>query len=361
MLVGESGPREVLPESMWPGLVRFGRGAHSWQAITHRALEEGFEEADNGTWLPDQKSSGEDFDALQAHLEKSGTAYSASPERLTNAREVLGRTAITGRGCWVADKADKDHLEDLIELDGGNRILDNEQNLADFRQCDTEECLYPRHFNVLLGTPTGLRLPIYPNQLFYKQGNTGIVTAWGNRLPPASESRQALRELQKQCMPYVEPSDSLLTLSGIGQLVFIPHTGCWMVSTYYMQPSTGDRGRTQYDAYGRLVIPMAVRDKLGIKGTPSKLAHRVIWRVLGNEPLNGSRSQLNHLCGFRACAYPGHLSPTTHLMNVRHAGLMAISEEMFSGKKREVGLQKLRRSIGKNGVTRTNLDAFWNG
>ena len=364
MLTGESPEREILPRSMWQGLVRQSRGARSWSTVQKRALERGFTSSGSGLWLPDMLSSWEDLHALRREVAQQSVRGRSrlSPETVDRDGDILGSVAIGKAGCWVASSStpwSSELLQDVFELDNAHSTVEASSEYENRRQCDVDGCLYPRHYDLTPNTPAGYRKAISPNGAFYQEDERGVLTAWGNRLPSVSVSRELLRQFQGSCMPYVPQSASLLTLSGISQIALLPRTGCWMVNSYYMRPTGGENGETQYDAYGRLAIPSGIVEKFGPDEAVTTLAHKVVWLVLSGRPITRG-DDINHLCGFRPCTNPGHLKQVSHEVNVHHGGLMAIAKEMVSGRKPVArGLREMQPLLARQGIDASEPDLYW--
>src|SRR5690606_27480012 len=141
---------------------------------------------------------------------------------------------------------------------------------------------------------------------------------WGDSLPHPDESREELRKFQRRCLPHVGSDESLLTLGGISQISLIPGTGCWFTRSYYMTPTDlPGYDNWQYDGYGRLKIPSKRAKSVGYVDF-AILGHRAVWITSGNKVKDSRKYALNHKCGFRPCANPGHLIEVTNQTNNLH-------------------------------------------
>lgn len=360
-LEGFCGPREIQPESMWVGLTRPNQAAKSWATVFKRARE-GFQSSEAGIWLP--KTSHSEQDLLAA--EKTAVAAEAGSLLLTEARHkaalhALSTLAISESGCWQSDiPQGPDTFLDITTIDTARMVLEPHEHIADLRQCDTEGCLYHRHYDVTLDVPSKRRELVYPNTAFYHETDDGVITAWGDRLPAVSESRAKLVAFQQRCAPYVERDDSLLTLGGISQISFIPGTGCWFTRSYYMTPvGLGGYENWQYDGYGRLKIPSKKAREVNYADY-AILGHRAVWIVSGNKVKDSKHWVLNHKCGFRPCCNPDHLVEVHTQTNNMHGRMMDVALKMQSGEiPIERGIILLQSGAPAQAINPEDIETFW--
>ncbi len=361
MLEKQFGPREILPESMWTGLTRSGEGVKSWTSPMRRA-QSGFLSSNAGVWLPNIGDSEVDLKLLQTKIvhgpEGSLLLEGTQRERVIT---TLSALAITETGCWQTnEESNQASLAELTEIDTGRNILEAPENHMAINQCGNTRCLYHRHYDATLDVPSGRRELLYPNLDLYQNHDDSVITAWGNILPSVDESREKLRELQLQCLPYATRKDALLTLGGISQLSLLPTTGCWFTKSYYMTP-VGVSGyeRWQYDAYGRLKIPSQKAREANYVDF-AILAHRAVWIVLGNKVRDPKKWVLNHTCGFRPCANPDHLEEVSPQANNLHGRMMDISCDMIDGTiPVDDGIARLKKYTRRQKISRQTIDTFW--
>lgn len=326
------GPREIAPESLWPGLTRFNTAVGSWHPIQKRILGSKALSG-SGIWLPLPDSSQEDFNAISKKVRqvKSGDDLLIGEGEFELAKSFFEHTEVTDDGCWVG--TDDSHALRLIsELDTRHKILEDDDNFEDIRQCDNPSCQYHRHYDFSFDVPSGRRELVYPNEEFYRETTDGVITAWGDLLPEIDVSRDNLKAFREQSLPFVKTHESLLTANGISQICLVPSTGCWFVRMYYMTP-TGEASPKgwQYDGYGRLRVPSRkAKEHNYIKY--STLAHRIVWLVSGRPLADSKKFVLNHKCGFRPCANPDHLEEMTPQENNIHGLMMDISSRMTEGR-----------------------------
>lgn len=315
MLESYQGEREILPASLWPGLVLGGAAVKAWQTAQSRNRLGMHLESLRGTWLPGLNSSAEDLEALQQR---------AILYKRKALRRVLSGVTLNLTGCWVPDADTVDALEEAAKLDTNSTPLEDmsAEGRAKIQMCDTEGCQYPRHFDATYSVPSDRRALLHPNpQLFIQNPSGTLETIIGDTLPSVEESRAKLKEFQRACSPYVGPRETLLTTGGIAQLSLIPETGCWFTRSYFMTPM-GVHGyeNWQYDGYGRLRVPSHLSGRYADFPTYAILAHRVTW-LLSGRTLEKNRV-LNHMCGFRPCANPQHLEQVTTRQNNEHGYAM---------------------------------------
>lgn len=354
------GPREIAPESLWPGLTRFNTAIGSWHPVQKRIL--GAKAVTSaGIWLPLPETSDEDLTALKSKVIKikSGDELLLTNDELEEAKSFLTDVEVTDEGCWVGID-DTCSVRLISEIDTSHNILESDHNFDDIRQCDNPSCQYHRHFDFSFDVPSGRRELVYPNQKFFRETNEGVITAWGDLLPDISTSRANLRAFREKSIPYVEPNQSLLTANGISQICLVPSTGCWFVRMYYMTP-TGEASPKgwQYDGYGRLRVPSPkAKEHNYIKY--STLAHRIVWLVSGRPLADSKKFVLNHKCGFRPCANPGHLEEMTPQENNIHGLMMDIASNMINGSiERQDGIDQLMKLSGLIGYDPNIISKFW--
>jgi len=360
-LKNEFGPREIQPQSLWTGLTRFDRVLGGWQPVLRRAVAAMQTQPDTGIWLPSTRDSQHDLASFNALLARDTTNSEliVEPETLQRVGRALGSTSVNETGCWVNDGSVVDPQQ-VAEVCVGHFILEDNQSEDEVRICQTEGCTYHRHQDYTFDVPSGRRELVYPNGAFFHDTSTEVQTAWGDMLPSVQTSRQNLRTFQKRSVPFVPYSESLLTAGGISQISLLPHTGCWFVRSYYMTP-TGTRAPKgwQYDGYGRLKMTGRTAEKYEYEKF-STLAHRIVWRLHNQELRDPKEFVLNHMCGFRACANPGHLEELSPQENNIHGTMMEISSRMIAGSmSKKLGIEQLvRRSQTINGDP-SNIIKFW--
>jgi hypothetical protein len=361
MVEGGFGPREVAPESMWTGLTRYGTEAKSWQNFETRA-QEGFLPQDDGLWLPALHHSEADQTALESTAATKSAAELLPKDRYQAVRNALSAMTMTESGCWVDTRnaADTDVLLDLTGIDTAHRVIETANQAETLRQCATEGCLYHRHYDLTLDVPSGRRALLYPNLEYFQESPDEVLTAWGDSLPSVEASRRALTEFRYKCGPFVPRNESLLTISGIAQINLLPTTGCWFVRSYYMTP-VGVNGykNWQYDGYGRLRIPAAIAEQYDYKSF-AILAHRVTW-ALTDHPLSKDKGRvLNHRCGFRPCANPGHLVETNADTNILHGRMMSAAVDVMDDRlPAETGIKVMKRLAAQQDISVADIDRFW--
>lgn len=311
MLEKHQGEREIQPASLWPGLVLGGAALRAWQTARDRNQLGMHITSPDGMWLPSQESSIHDLEALQARANKRGNKQ---------LREGLSKIALNDTACWIQDDERTDLLADAARLETTAEPLEDVSVEARgaLNMCATDDCQYPRHFDLTYSVPSNRRALLYPNvELFEDQADNGVRTTWGDYLPPIDYSRNNLREFQQQCSPYVAPNETLLTAGGIAQISLLPRTGCWFVRSYFMTPVGVDGYENwQYDGYGRLRLPSHMSGQYDGFPNYAILAHRVTW-LLSGRPLEKGKV-LNHKCGFRPCANPDHIEQVTTRANNEH-------------------------------------------
>lgn len=360
MIEGALGPREVAPEAMWVGLTRPGLAMTSWQGLIART-EEGFLTQEDGIWLPTEEQATVDFENVQAEYLKSAPNELFPDDRYGASREALSKIALTETGCWVAKIEDPAQtLIDLTETDTKHGVLEGVENVDLVRKCQTPNCLYHRHYDFTPGVPSERRALLYPDLGYFKTTGDEILTAWGDRLPPVQESREALREFQLKCMPFVPRDESLLTLGGISQINLIPDTGCWFVRSYYMTPvGVNGYANWQYDGYGRLRIPSSIADRYDYKSY-AILAHRVTWALTGHSLSKEKDRVLNHRCGFRPCANPGHLEEVDADTNILHGYMMSTAVDVVEGRTLPgLGAERIKKYAAGQAIDIADIDRFW--
>lgn len=322
-----TGPREILPESLWTGITREGHSGRGWAAAIRRA-EEDKTHNDAGIWLPSLDASERDLMALQDRLHASAHERATQTKRQKRLLKSIGAIAITDTGCWESDGDVT--VQEVAELDTRSPagVLEGDEHLSELRHCSNEACVYHRHFDLTFGVPSNRRRLLYPNlDHFVTADNGSVLTSWGDRLPSLASSRAHLRELQLRCIPFVDNSTSVLSALKISQISIIPATGCWFSNNYAMAPAELRPTETwQYDAYSRLSIPQGVLANYDPSLGNAKLGHRVIWRLTHDD----LPDKLNHRCGFRPCVNPGHLEPISGSANMLHASLMSTAVQMVA-------------------------------
>lgn len=332
----------ILPESVSSPMTRPSLGyPHGGHTALNRATPEMFPVTERGLWLPPEVMSRVDLEAAQRGLASAALVHSDGYHDKVWAHVVSGYyrgvEAVEGTGCWrlhpgVPQLGTADHttvLWSAMSLETGYRVLTPPARKADVQLCDDPECLYPRHYDIVPGLENRDRL-VEPYYAAYRTRPDGsIETAWGDVLPSVADSRQALVALQRRCPPHVPRGRGPLTLSGISKIGFDPITGCWPQSTYYSRDrGEGDGVTWQYDAYGRLGLPKLLRETHGLPSSASaqKLGHRVVWLATGGRferDDTGRWKVLNHYCGYRRCANPGHIVQETVAENISHGRRMA--------------------------------------
>lgn len=344
------GPREILPASLWPGLTIGGSAVRAWQTSEKRAINNNRQLSSGGIWLPSLESSDEDLSALTRRAEK----FTNQDELI----EALARVAIKDSGCWTTETDDPQLIvHDAATMDVGAKILESLPKFDELQQCDTPDCVYPRHYDFTYGVPSGRRELLYPNLDYFRPAQNGdILTAWGDRLPSIASSRTALADFQMKCQPYVTRAESPLTVSGIAQLSLLPDTGCWFVRSYYMTP-VGMSGyeNWQYDGYGRLKLSAAYESRPKEFPSYAMLAHRALWVATGNKLK--PKAVLNHMCGFRPCANPAHIEQVTSSRNNTHGRHMALAG--YAVEQGDIAAVKALKIMATSKARHTNLDEFY--
>lgn len=360
-LEGYCGPREIQPRSMWVGLTRPNQAAKSWSTISKRARI-GFIESKEGIWLPLSEHSDTDLEALgQATAKSEAGALLLTEEMREAAIETIGSIAIGATDCWTTEQdVFEDQLLQLTTIDTSRMVLEPPEHHATLKQCDTINCLYHRHYDFTLDVPSQRRELVYPNGQFYRQTNDAVLTAWGGVLPSVEDSRTDLIAFHKECLPYAERDDSLLTLGGISQISLIPSTGCWFTRSYYMTPvGLGGYENWQYDGYGRLKIPSKKAREVNYADY-AILGHRAVWIVSGNKVRDSKHWVLNHKCGFRPCCNPGHLVEVHTQTNNTHGRMMDVATKMHNGEMPiEQGVILLQSAADAQGIDPKNIETFW--
>jgi len=359
MLVGVYGPREILPQSMWTGLTRPSLTMQGWQTPMNRAAE-GFELSSAKVWLPLTEHSTADLAALRASLDQVSELSITNESSSSQSARWLGGVGVDRLGCWRSDKADVS-LSDIAFMDSGRDVLEKPENFKDIRLCDTEKCLYPRHYDMTFNVPSGRRRLLYPDLRHFKEVGGRIITSWGDELPAVSESVAALQFFQHQSLPHVPRDESLLTIGGISQISILPSTGCWFTRSYYMTPADGDGHRGwQYDGYSRLKIPSSVAERYRYVNF-ALLGHRVVWLLTGHELHDPNQVVLNHKCGFRPCTNHGHIEEIDTEANNLHGLMMSIATKMVNHTMaidEGVGRLTARPRHGDR-IDEANINQFW--
>jgi hypothetical protein len=68
----QTGPREILPESLWTGITREGLIGKGWQSSLSRALAvDDFEHSADGLWLPPHGVSERNLELVVKELDQS--------------------------------------------------------------------------------------------------------------------------------------------------------------------------------------------------------------------------------------------------------------------------------------------------
>jgi len=264
------------------------------------------------------------------------------------------------RGCWGSDRDDVS-LSDIAFMDSGRDVLEKPENFRDIRLCDTERCLYPRHYDMTFNVPSGRRRLLYPDLRHFKQIDDHIITSWGDDLPAVKESVAALQSFQHQALPHVPRDESLLTIGGISQISILPSTGCWFTRSYYMTPAVGEGHRGwQYDGYSRLKIPSSIAERYRNVDF-ALLGHRVVWLLTGHELHDPNQSVLNHKCGFRPCTNPGHIEEIDTETNNLHGMMMSVAAKMVNRTTAvDEGVDRLTaRPRHANRIDEANIYKFW--
>ena len=359
-ITNKYGAREIAPESLWPGLTRYNSAVASWHPLLKRAVGEKAV-ASTGVWLPSAESSEQDLTALRSRIEIGNIASQLAIEEsiVDDARAITNGIFVTGNGCWV-NHGLVAGLRIITEFDAGHNILEEDQRFDELRQCDTPSCQYPRHYDFSFNVPSGRRELVYPDSEFFLPRRDGIITAWGDALPPVDYSRQELYKFRHKSVPFVSTADSLLTANGISQICLVPSTGCWFVRMYYMTPTDQNSPKGwQYDGYGRLRVPsLKAKEHNYIKY--STLAHRIVWLVSGRPLADSKKFVLNHRCGFRPCANPDHLEEMTPQENNIHGQMMETASAMVDGSMDiEDGIRQLSRASRVIGYNPNLIEEYW--
>jgi hypothetical protein len=270
-----------------------------------------------GLWLPFARLAIKEFEIARAQINRSRLPDSMARVAFRDI-ECDGNT-----GCWISGSLDEaDHtaaLWEIAERDMGGVPLNPVETKDDLRVCDNPECLNVRHYDITHGVAYRDKLLIPDYEMYMTDPSNGQITcAWeegtGVILPSVEESVALLRKIQRQCIPYInDPSEGVLTPSGVSKLTIDPITGCMPVRTYYTRPDDYERA-FMYDGYGRL----AIGPKFKSKGFPAyqQLAHRVLFQVGGGVLKPGW--EINHECGFHPCGNPGHFTQMTREENIAH-------------------------------------------
>ncbi len=357
-LEAATGPREILPESLWTGITRQGLGVTGWHASLERA-EGNFTITDGGVWLPNANDSENDLSLALAESRKTAADLMVEDADLDMMRSYLGSVSLGVNGCWQADNADG--LGYLVKLDTKSNLLERPEDIGGLRRCSSESCVYHRHYDITLGVPSNRRELLYPNMEHFMDIEAGILTSWGDILPPVSESREELRDFQKQSIPFRSRESSLLSASGVASISLLPTTGCWFSNNYYMTPlGVSGYESWQYDGYSRLRIPSPIAEEYGY-ASYAVLGHRVVWLLSGGELPDPKDGLLNHRCGFRPCVNPGHTEIVTPSQNMQHSQLMQIASAMMAEKLTITeGIPRLESWCRSLGMDPGNVRPFWN-
>jgi hypothetical protein len=328
MLEGVYGPREIAPESVWSAHARPGILAPSWQSHNSRFTDSPLHSS-SGVWLPGLTTSLHDLRQLHDYSGSSRAQKNSEPENLKYAQAVLAGATVNETGCWQSNSATPEEtIGVLTDLDSSRQMLEPVDVLSELRQCNTSDCLQPRHYDITLSVPSNRRALLYPNLAHFAVSANIITTAWGDVLQSVQTSRERLTSFRKRCPPYAIEGTGILSFTNTAQLALLPTTGCWLVRSYYMTPlNVSGFENWQYDGYGRLRIPARLKSEQPYKRFASMhLAHRIVWLMSG-KPLSANPAMiLNHKCGFRPCANPNHLEQISHTENIRHGLRMKQSD-----------------------------------
>jgi hypothetical protein len=215
----------------------------------------------------------------------------------------------------------------IDELDGVEPLTPVARK-ADVRLCDHDDCLYPRHYDVVARLANRERLLTPTYDAFASLADGRLVTEWGDILPSVADSEAHQRLLRDSCPPHGSVARAPLTAVGVSKIGFDYRTGCWPVNNYYSRNRTCDPTQndvTQWEGYGRLSIRKHLADMIDVDARDLKttLAHRVLWIVMGG-PVERGRV-LNHLCGHRPCANPLHIEQVTQPQNIEHGHAMRVA------------------------------------
>lgn len=290
---------------------------------------------DNGLWQLDPAISewdrwrGEELlmnDA--AHQEAVGLKRAA--ERSAKGARILGRTAVSPEGCMTGGLRGRQSAAEWVirfaEREWGAPAFTTEEELAEVRSCDNDECYNSRHYEFDFSRPTlkERKIDIRPEQ-YYMQQDGSIVTVWGDRLPSIGRSLDYFMEFQRRNYPFVPLAKSRLTPGSMSQIGFHPLTGCWESWQYYCKPD--DNVNWQFDGYGRLYQRFTVTEIDYDTGEVTRLqrrghwlAHRVVWAASGRRLIKNQ--VLNHRCGYRRCCNPLHIEQVDHATNIIHGRRM---------------------------------------
>lgn len=356
----EFGPRDILPESMWVGLIRYALGANGSSTHIARAKQP-FYTSDTGVWLPRPEHANTDLTYFKNVFNTADSKkHVLAQETHEDIATTLKSMEVTDRGCWISTASTPRALISITEFVTARSILEPKEHTSLLNKCGNHDCLYHRHYDFTLDVPSGRRALLYPNMKYFQTTETGITTAWGDTLPSVEASRKQFISYQKRCDPYVSSDKSLLMLFSIANISFLPTTGCWLTRSYYMTP-IGVKGfeNWQYDGYGRLKMPHARAQQLNYYDT-SNLGHRTLWRSLGKALSDPKKEILNHKCGFRPCANPNHLIQVPPQLNVRHGLMMKAANFMMEGKLPiETGVEYLTQHAEQVGSNPYEAEKFW--
>lgn len=307
----------ILPEALHPAMSR-GGFAYEHGVSLGSSRPGDFPQTVNGLWLSQIEVSTNSLAAARGSFGKAVLALGKDAHPATlRARTALDKAQFNdATGCWHSDTPEHTEVLWTVATRDWGVVLNPEDQKDQLRLCDSPDCIAPRHFDFTFRRDS--RQWLYePTPAFYRTLPGGrIRTVWGDLLPDPLRSIADFRKLQAKCPPFAPQAKSPLTANGISQVTWAEN-GCWPVRSYYTKPPGSVRVGT--DHYARLTL----RRHLGQNGENTcaqMLAHRVLWIVSGRR-LDQSK-ELNHLCGYRACAYPGHLREVTKADNNLHAARM---------------------------------------
>ncbi len=329
--------REISAQTVYPHLTRPGLSIKGWQTpiawsgrSTARAeckdWVPNYESSEQGIWLPPSEAAIAEFEMLQSEFGNASSHMDLllGENRFDELNETLAGTYISAEGCWQASSSPTERiLGELALLGFRNEPFEDSQEINDAKLCDSDGCLYPRHYDLSFGRPNSKKVLLAPDPSFYQTLNDKITTVWGDELPTVEASRQMLYDFKQKCLPYTDRLNSLLTIGGISQLYLLADTGCWYNEDYYTRTLIGSDGTAhQQDDYGRLRLTVDMAEKFGISKARYGLAHRVVWMLHGRKLKIGARDELNHLCGFKPCCNPEHMELVSGAKNMLHSQQM---------------------------------------